>query len=89
VEESGDVEGIAMLSVPPLKPTGVFGSELDSPQSNRLVADCYTAFSQQIFDISMAEVEPIVQPYSVTDYIGGKPMTFICIHAPILSISAI
>ncbi len=38
----------------------VFGSKLVTPQTNRLVAYGNTSFCQQIFDISMTKIGPIV-----------------------------
>ena len=45
-EDLINVECIAIPSVPTIQPTGVFGSELYTPQSDRLVADCDAALSQ-------------------------------------------
>ncbi len=38
-------------------------------------------------DISMAEIESIVEPDGVTDHIWWKSVTFLSIHTPILAIS--
>jgi hypothetical protein len=45
-------------------------------------------FSQRILEIPVAEIEPIVEPDSVTDDIGRESVTFVRIHSPILAISA-
>ncbi len=38
----------------------VYGSKLVTPPTSRLIAYANTAFRQQIFDISMTKIEPIV-----------------------------
>jgi len=44
-----------------------------------------TSLGEKIFDVSAADIETIVQPDGVTDYVGWESMTFVCIHTPILS----
>ena len=39
-------------------------------------------------DISMAEIESIVEPDGVADDIGRESVSFICVHPPSLPISA-
>ena len=60
---------------------GTFCAELDIPEANRFAADSDTAFSEQIFNISMAEVESIVKRDGVADDVGREPVSFVCIHA--------
>jgi hypothetical protein len=67
---------------------GEAGTVLDIPQANRFSADSDTPFSEEIFDIPVAEVEAIVQPNCIADDIGWEPVSFVCIHPPILSKSA-
>ena len=33
--------------------SGIFGTELDAPEPNGLVADCHATFSQEVFDIAV------------------------------------
>jgi hypothetical protein len=73
----------------PFQSAGVFGSELDAPESDGLVTDCDAALSEEIFDISMAQVEPIVEPDGVGDDIRRESVALVSIHGPILSISAL
>ena len=87
-EEFIDIEGIAVSSVFSFQASGVEGSEFDTPEADRLPADRDAALGEQIFDISVAEIEAIVEPDGITDDIGGEPASFIGIHAPILAISA-
>ena len=45
-----DEECVAVASVLSLQAPGVFCTELDAPQPNRLVADRYTSFGQKILN---------------------------------------
>jgi hypothetical protein len=83
-----DEEGVAIASVLPLQSHGIFGAEFDTPQANRFAADDNSSFSQQIFDVSMTEVEPEIEPDSIADDIRRESMAFICIHRPILAVTA-
>ena len=58
------------------------------PQTNRFAADCDASFSEKVFDISMTEIETIVEPDCVANDIWRESMTLIGIHGPILAISA-
>jgi hypothetical protein len=81
-------KGIAVASVPPFQSSGVYSSEFDAPKTYRFAADDDASLSQQIFNISMAEIEAVVQPDCVGNDIGRESVTLISIHTPILPISA-
>jgi hypothetical protein len=68
-----------------LQPPGVLRSELDTPQPDRFVADSNTSLGQQIFDISVAQGEAVVEPHRVTDNLRWKPVSLVCIHPLIVS----
>ena len=51
------------------------------------VADLDGAFGEQVFDITVAEIEPVVKPDSVTSDIRRESVAPISIHQSILSIS--
>jgi len=53
------------------------------------VADSDAALGQQIFDISVAEVEAVAEPDGVGNNVRWGTVSFVCIHPPILSISGI
>jgi hypothetical protein len=42
--------------------SGVYSSEFDAPEADRFAANCDASLGQQIFDITVAEVESIVKP---------------------------
>ena len=69
-EDFIDVEGIAVTSVLSLQAACIDGSELDTPQANRLTSDDDAALCQEIFYISVAEIESIVEPDGVANDIG-------------------
>ena len=87
-EEFIDIEGIAVSTMLTLQAAGINGSEFDTPKPDRLSADSDASLSKEIFDITVAEIEAIVEPDGIADDIGGELVSFIGIHAPILSISA-
>ena len=49
------------------------------------MADSDSSLSQEILDISVTEVETIIEPDCVADDIWRKSVTFVCIHAGIVS----
>jgi hypothetical protein len=55
-------------------------AELDTPKADRYAVHDNTPFCQQVFNISMTKIEPMVKPDRVTDDIGWEPKAFICIH---------
>ena len=71
-----------------LESPGIFGSKLDAPQTDRLLADCDAALSKQVFDISLGKVKSIVKPDGRAEDIRREPRSLICVQGPILPISA-
>jgi hypothetical protein len=88
-EDFSDVESITVAPVLSVQSATINGSELDTPQADCLSADSDAPFGQEIFDVSVAQVETIVKPDSVRNDIGWESVAFISIHPPILSISAL
>jgi len=66
---------------------GEFWAELAAPKSDRFVANEHASLSEQIFNISMAKVESVVETDGMADNIGRESVAFIGIHSPILPIS--
>ena len=83
-----DVEGVAVASVISLQSAGINGTKFYAPQTDCFPANSDASLGEKIFDITMAEVESIVEPACVADYILRESVAFISIHASILSISA-
>ena len=68
---------IAEPRVPAPKTSGKFRTEFIDPKSNRFVADANIAFSQQVLDISNAEIEAVVEPNGILDDRRRESMSFI------------
>jgi hypothetical protein len=80
-----NVEGVAEASVPSLQPAGINRTEFDTPKPNCFAADGNTAFREKVFDISVAEVESIVEPDGIGNGIGSKSVALISVYGPILA----
>jgi len=80
-----NVEGIAEASVLSLQSSGINSSKFDTPETDRFATDGDTSLSEKIFDISMAQVETIVEPDRVADDIGWEPVALIGVHGSIVS----
>ena len=63
---------------------GNLRSILDSPEADRFTADGNTAFGEEVFDISVAQTESMVQPNGVTDDLGRKPVSLVNVHPQIV-----
>jgi len=83
-----NVERVTEASVFSFQSSTVYSTELDAPEADCFAADGDASFCEEIFDISMAEVESVVEPDSLRNDIRRKSVTFICIHGPSLAISA-
>ena len=59
------------------QPLSVFGTKFVAPEADRFVTDCDTSFSQQVFDIPVAEVEAIIGPNCVLDDFRWESITLI------------
>ena len=65
---------------------GINGAKLDAPEADRFSGYINASLGQQIFYIMITQVEAIVEPHSVGDYIWRESVSFVDIHGPILSI---
>jgi hypothetical protein len=82
-----DTESIAITLVSSLQAAGVNCTEFYRPESDGLSTDRDSSLGQEIFNITVAEVESIIEPDGVGNDIGRKAVRFICAHVPILPIS--
>jgi hypothetical protein len=63
-----------------------------APNFTHQEADCFAGYSdpslgQKIFDISVAQVESVIEPDCVGDDVRWESVALVSIHGPILSIS--
>lgn len=57
------------------------------PKTDRFTADYDASLREQVFNITMAEIEAIVEPDGVGNDVGWESVTPINVHAPILAVS--
>ena len=69
---------LAALALGNLKP------KLDAPEADRFTADGNTPFGEEVFDISVAQTESMVQPNGVTDDPRRKPVSLVDVHPQIV-----
>ena len=87
-EDFVDVESVAIATVLSFQTTSINRSEFDTPETDRFSADGDAPFGEQVFNVSMAEVEFVVEPDGVADDVGRESVTLISIHGPSVSTSA-
>jgi hypothetical protein len=83
-----DVKGVAIASVLSFEPSGVQSAELDTLEADGFATDGDASLSQKVFNITVAEIEAIVQPNGVRNYVRWESVAFVCVHRPIVSITA-
>ena len=83
-EDLVDEERIAITTVSPFQTTSISSTKFDTPKSDGFVANNDASLREQVFDITIAEVESMVQPDRVTDDVGRKSVTLISIHHRII-----
>jgi hypothetical protein len=66
-EELIQVPRVAQPTLSPLERAGVPGTELQAPQSDGLVSNHDPPLCQEIFDITEAQAEAVVEPNGVAD----------------------
>ena len=76
-EDLIDEESVSVSLVPPSKSLGVFGPKLDPPQSDRLVADRDPTLGHEIREIVAAQIEAMIEPDCVLDYLRQEAVTFV------------
>jgi hypothetical protein len=83
--------GVVEATLTPLQISGIARTELLTPDSNRFIRDEDSAFGEQIFDISEAQAETMVNPDRIADDFPREPMAVIprstASHATSLSVS--
>ncbi len=73
-EKLVDVPDVAESSLFPKQSSGVGRSEFLTPVSDRFVRDKDSSLCKQVFYVSKAQREPMVQPNGVTDDFRWKAM---------------
>ena len=68
---------IATWSLACLDTSRVLGAEGLAPLSNRFVGNGYPTFSQEVFDISKTQGEPVIELNGMRDDVGRKSVSAI------------
>ena len=73
-EDFVDMPGVAELAFSALEPPAETGTEPQTPAATRLVRYLNTPLGKEIFNISEAQVESMIQSDGVADDFGRKPV---------------
>ena len=84
-----DIECVTKATMLSLQSPGINGSEFYTPEADSFSTDDNATLGEQVFDISVAEIETVVEPDGIANDSWRESMTFISIHSPILAIWAI
>ena len=82
-EDLIDVEGITIASVLSLQSTGINGTEFYTPEADCFATDGDSAFSEKVFDVTVGQVETIVEPDSIGNDIWRETVAFISNDLPL------
>ena len=80
-----DEKCVTIATVLSLQSSGVEITEFYAPEADRFAADSDASLSQKIFNITVAQVEAIIEPDCVADDVQWESVTFISSHNPILA----
>ena len=68
---------IAKLTLPTAQVASKRGTELATPQADRLVGHSHVALGEKVLDIAEAQGEPVAQPYGLADDLRWETVTSI------------
>jgi hypothetical protein len=83
-----DIAGITVAQMARLQAPGIQTTELGAPEANSLVADSDATLSQNILDVSAAQIKPAVEPYCIGNDVGRESMNLVGVHDHSLPASA-
>ena len=72
-----DVPRVAQTSLPLFELARVFGTKLLAQLSHRLIGDCDATFGKQLFDLTEAEAERVIQPDRMADDVRCKTIAVV------------
>ena len=79
-----NVEGVAITLVLAFQSAGIDSAELDTPKTDRFAADGDTSLGKEIFNVTMAQIESVIEPDGVGYDGWRKSIAFVSVHRPIL-----
>ena len=80
---------VTQITLPFFQFTGKVGRQFETPLANTFIRDFNAPASQDLFNISEAQGEAMIQPDGMANSLSGKSETFVGFHARELYISAI
>ena len=91
-EDLVQVPRVTKATLPTLQSPSVFRPELDAQKWDRFVTDRDASLSEQLFDVSNAHAESVVEPDGVADDSRWKSIAVVAwrigLHWPILSVTS-
>jgi hypothetical protein len=91
-EDLVQVPCVTETTLPTLQSPSVFRPELDAPKSDRFVGNRDASLSKQLFDVSKAHAESVVEPDGVADDFRWKSIAVVAwrigLHWTILSVTS-
>jgi hypothetical protein len=78
------IKSVTIALVISAKFLGEFGSELRAPKPDSLIAHRNATLGQQILNISVTQIESVVEPNSVANYHGRESMALVSDHPRII-----
>ena len=92
MKTSSQVPCVTETTLPTLQSSSVFRPELNAPQSDRFVRNRDASLSEQLFDVSKAHAESVVEPDGVADDFRWKSIAVVAwrigLHWTILSVTS-
>ena len=76
-EDLVQVPCVTETTLSTLQSASIFRSELYAPKSGRFVRDRDAALSEQVFDVSKAHAESVVEPDGVADDFGWESISVV------------
>jgi hypothetical protein len=78
------IERITVALVFSTEPSGEFGSEFRAPKPDAFIAYSDAPLGEQILNISVTEIESVVEPNGVADDFGRESVAFVSVHPQII-----
>lgn len=80
------VVSVSVASMCPLQYSGVNCFEFYAPKTYRFTANSDASFSENILDVSVTQIESVVEPDSIGNDIGWKSVMVVSTHPPALTV---
>jgi hypothetical protein len=78
------MERITVAPVFSTEPSGEFGSEFRAPKPDGFIAYGDAPLGEKILNISVTEIESVVEPNGLANDFGRESMAFVSVHPQII-----